>query len=701
MKKYLLSLIPLVLLSFQPDTPSSAYPNRPTTDLPGELQPTLSQKRVEEYVTQILLHHHYRKVTLDDDLSAKIWDAYLKEVDGNKWYLTAADVENFNKYRLQMDEALPSGDLKGAYEVYNLFIKRVHARNESVAKLLETPFEFSKDESYETDRDKMPWAKSEAELDDIWRKIVKSQALDLKLSGKADTAIVSTLKQRYVNLDKQFLKIKGDYVFQEFMNAFAETIDPHTTYFSPPDASRFKDEMAQSFEGIGATLRSENDMTKIVDVLPGGPALKSGLVHKDDKIVGVAQGDGTAMLDVVGWTTDEVVKKIRGPKGTVVRLNVIPFDAPTGATPKEVRLVRDKIKLEDGVAKKIIVPINSDGKQYRMGIITIPGFYQASDDRAKGDREYNSTTRDVKKFLNELKAEKVDGVVIDLRNNGGGSLDEAINLSGLFIKNGPVVQVRAATGEVDVDEDPDPLVVYDGPLAVLVNRFSASASEIFAAAIQDYKRGLVIGEQTYGKGTVQQLIDLSQFMPKEKESDKAGLLKVTRSKFYRITGSSTQLRGVTPDVELPSLFSAEEYGESSQPTALPWDQIASAQYQTYRDVSEQMLKQLRGNYEKRLGSDPELVKLSADTEEWRKAKDKTVISLQLDKRKQERDEAEKKRQTVAKTSNTPAPGLTPEDSIEAKIAEGTDLKAALAKMDKDLFLKETNRILADFIMIKK
>ncbi|MBC7892551.1 MAG: carboxy terminal-processing peptidase [Sphingobacteriaceae bacterium] len=701
MKKYLLSLIPLVLLSFQPDTPSSAYPNRPTTDLPGELQPTVSQKRVEEYVTQILLHHHYRKVTLDDALSAKIWDAYLKEVDGNKWYLTAADVDNFNKYRLQMDEALPSGDLKGAYEVYNLFIKRVHARNEAVAKLLETPFEFSKDESYETDRDKMPWAKSEAELDDIWRKIVKSQALDLKLSGKADTAIVSTLKQRYVNLDKQFLKIKGDYVFQEFMNAFAETIDPHTTYFSPPDASRFKDEMAQSFEGIGATLRSENDMTKIVDVLPGGPALKSGLVHKDDKIVGVAQGDGTAMLDVVGWTTDEVVKKIRGPKGTVVRLNVIPFDAPTGATPKEVRLVRDKIKLEDGVAKKIIVPINSDGKQYRMGVITILGFYQASDDRAKGDREYNSTTRDVKKFLNELKAEKVDGVVIDLRNNGGGSLDEAINLSGLFIKNGPVVQVRAATGEVDVDEDPDPLVVYDGPLAVLVNRFSASASEIFAAAIQDYKRGLVIGEQTYGKGTVQQLIDLSQFMPKEKESEKAGLLKVTRSKFYRINGASTQLRGVTPDVELPSLFSAEEYGESSQPSALPWDQIASAQYQTYRDVSEQMIKQLRGNYEKRLGSDPELVKLSADSEEWRKAKDKTVISLQLDKRKQERDEAEKKRQTIAKTSNTPAPGLTPEDSIEAKIADGTDLKAALAKLDKDLFLKETNRILADFITIKK
>lgn len=697
MMKYLLSLIPLVLLSGQPDN-SRAYPARPTDDLPGELAPTVSQRKTQELVTQILTQFHYQKVNLDDQLSATIWDAYLKQVDGNKWYFTATDVKGFEKYRYQLDEALPQGNLRPAYEVYNLFLKRVHDRNRAVEKLLDKPFDYTVDESYDVDRDKAPWAASPEELDDMWRKIVKSQALDLKLSGKADTAIVNVLRERYTNLDKQFAKLKSEYVFQEFMNAFAETIDPHTNYFSPPDASRFKDEMAQSFEGIGASLRSENDYTKIQEIMAGGPAMKSGLLHKDDRIVGVAQGDGP-MVDVIGWNIDDVVKRIRGPKGTTVRLNILPFDAPAGAAPKEIKLVRDKITLEDGIAKSEVIDLKYDGRPYKMGVITIPGFYQATEDRAKGDRNYNSTTRDVRRFLTDLKAQKVDGVVIDLRNNGGGSLDEAINLSGLFIKDGPVVQVRAASGEVDVDEDPDPSVAYDGPLAVLVNRFSASASEIFAAAIQDYKRGIVIGEQTYGKGTVQQLIDLNQFMPKEPE--KVGMLKVTRSKFYRINGASTQRKGVTPDVELPSAFSAEEYGESSQPTALPWDQITSARYQTYRDVSEKLIEKLRQDYEARLKTDPELQKLATDFEEFRKAKENTVISLQIDKRKKERDEAEKKRQAVAKTRNTPAPGLTPADSIEAKIASGTGPEATVAKLDKDLYLKETGRILADFITTKK
>ncbi len=701
MMKYLLSLIPLVLLSGQPDPSTRAFANRPenrASDLPGELQPTQPQRKTQELVTQILTQFHYRKITLDDSLSAKIWDAYLKEVDGNKWYFTADDVRGFEKYRYQMDEALPQGNLRPAYEVYNLYLKRVHDRNQALTNLLDKPFDFSVNETYDVDRDKAPWAKSAAELDDTWRKIVKSQALDLKLSSKADTAIARTLKDRYTNLDKQFSKVKSEFVFQEFMNAFAETIDPHTNYFSPPDASRFKDEMAQSFEGIGASLRTENDYTKIQEIMSGGPAMKSGLLHKDDRIVGVAQGD-SPMVDVIGWNIDDVVKKIRGPKGTMVRLNILPFDAPAGAMPKEIKLTRDKIKLEEGIAKSEVIPLSYDGKPYKMGVITIPGFYQATDDRAKGDRDYNSTTRDVRRFLTDLKAKKVDGVVIDLRNNGGGSLDEAINLSGLFIKDGPVVQVRAASGEVDVDEDPDPSVVYDGPLAVLVNRFSASASEIFAAAIQDYKRGLIVGEQTYGKGTVQQLIDLNQFMPKEPE--KVGLLKVTRSKFYRINGASTQRRGVTPDVELPSAFSADEYGESSQPTALPWDQIASARYQTYRDVSEKLLGQLRGDYEKRLKSDPDLQKLATEFADFRKAKENTVISLQFDKRKKERDDAEKKRQAVARTRSTPAPGLTPEDSVEAKLATGTGIQATLAKLDKDLYLKETGRILADFITLKK
>lgn len=715
MKSYLLAFVPLVLLGFQPEHPISAQ--KLTSDQPAVLVPTNSQKEVEKLVTSILSSYHYRRMPLDDTLSNKVWDNYLKEIDNGKAYLLSSDVQAFEKYRYQIDDYLQAGNLTPAYDLFNLFMKRFHERMAYVKKLTDKPFDFTKDETYETNRDKVSWAQSPAELDELWQKIIKSQALDYKLQGKADTAINRTLKDRYTNLEKQFSKVKSDYVFQTFMNSFAEVIDPHTNYMAPPDASRFKDEMAQSFEGIGATLTPENDYTKVRELLVGGPAMKSGLVQVNDRIVGVAQGEGGQMVDVVGWNLDDVVKLIRGPKGTTVRLNILKADAAAGSLPKEIKIVRDKIKLEEGVAKAEVVPMTFEKKEYKIGVITLPGFYQNYEEMRKGDKDYTSTTRDVQRFLDQFKDQKVDGVVLDLRYNGGGSLDEAIKLTGLFIKQGPVVQVKDAMGRIDVDDDTDPQQVYAGPLAVLVNRFSASASEIFAGAIQDYKRGVIIGGTTYGKGTVQQLLDLNQFLPKEPE--KVGLLKMTRAKFYRITGSSTQHKGVTPDIELPSRFSAEEFGESSQPTALPWDQIRSSTFVPYNSVTPSTLEKLRERYDQRSKLDTDLLRLNWEVADFQKNKDKTLISLNEATRRKEIEEMKKRKEELSKLNagkTNPYEVVLLGDKITQLGAAGggmpgQDVASAntrqkmkenfIAKFKDDAELKETTRILADLISIKQ
>ncbi|SDM39021.1 carboxy terminal-processing peptidase [Siphonobacter aquaeclarae] len=715
MKSYLLAFVPLVLLGFQPEHPISAQ--KLTSDQPAVLVPTNSQKEVEKLVTSILSSYHYRRMPLDDTLSNKVWDNYLKEIDNGKAYLLSSDVQAFEKYRYQIDDYLQAGNLTPAYDLFNLFMKRFHERMAYVKKLTDKPFDFTKDETYETNRDKVSWAQSPAELDELWQKIIKSQALDYKLQGKADTAINRTLKDRYTNLEKQFSKVKSEYVFQTFMNSFAEVIDPHTNYMAPPDASRFKDEMAQSFEGIGATLTPENDYTKVRELLVGGPAMKSGLVQVNDRIVGVAQGEGGQMVDVVGWNLDDVVKLIRGPKGTTVRLNILKADAAAGSLPKEIKIVRDKIKLEEGVAKAEVVPMTFEKKEYKIGVITLPGFYQNYEEMRKGDKDYTSTTRDVQRFLDQFKDQKVDGVVLDLRYNGGGSLDEAIKLTGLFIKQGPVVQVKDAMGRIDVDDDTDPQQVYAGPLAVLVNRFSASASEIFAGAIQDYKRGVIIGGTTYGKGTVQQLLDLNQFLPKEPE--KVGLLKMTRAKFYRITGSSTQHKGVTPDIELPSRFSAEEFGESSQPTALPWDQIRSSTFVPYNSVTPATLEKLRERYDQRSKLDTDLLRLNWEVADFQKNKDKTLVSLNEATRRKEIEEMKKRKEELSKLNagkTNPYEVVLLGDKITQLGAAGggmpgQDVASAntrqkmkenfIAKFKDDAELKETTRILADLISIKQ
>lgn len=657
------------------------------------LSPTSTQSKIQEIVTQFLGYYHYSNKTFafNDTLSSKVLNNYLKELDGGKYYFTTEDMASFEKYRFKIDEALQNGDLSAPFEMYNLFLKRQKERSNFVQETLKSKFDFTVDESFETDREKSERAKNTAGLDDVWRKLLKSQALDLKLSGKSDSAAIATLSERYKTIDKRISKKKPEDVFQEYMNAFTETLDPHTNYFNPTNAESFKIEMSQSLEGIGATLSNEGDYVKIVSTFIGGPAEKSGQVTDGDRIVGVAQGETGQMIDIIGWLTSDAVKLIRGPKGTVVRLQLLSANALAGSPPKELKLVRDKIKIEDQVCKKKVIKVTQNKKDYTIGVIDIPMFYRDFDNARKGT-DFQSTTKDVKRFLNEFKTENIDGVVIDLRNDGGGSLTEAINLTGLFISKGPVVQRKDNRGEVSVESDSDSEVVYSGPLAVMVNRFSASASEIFAGAIQDYKRGIILGEQSFGKGTVQQLIDLDQFAPSAAKvasrsgaaasgqpdaKERFGQLKLTTEKFYRINGSSTQHKGVFPDIELPTPYAINEFGESAQPTALPWDEVPTSNFEQTKTVSDKVISKLKERYKDRLKTDLELKKLVSDIEEYKKAKDQTSVSLLESKRKLEREKNDARRKAIS--------GLSGSDK----------------KDEKDILLIESERIICDLIQMQK
>ncbi len=695
MKKYLITLIPVVLLGWQRGPVQQNAIVTTETSLAEDIKPTVAQYKAEELSTRILSNYHYRKIKLNDSLSSAIFDKYLDGIDHGRLYFLASDMAEFEKYRYSFDDFLQKRDLDVPFNMYNLFRKRYQERSEYIQTLLKTPkpFDYTEDESLNTDREKVAWAKSNDELNDTWRKYLKSEALDLKLAGKADSSVVKTMSDRYKNRDRGLSRIRTEQVFQMFMNAYAESLDPHTSYMAPTSADRFKQEMSQSVEGIGALLREEDNYIKIVEVIPGGPAFKGKQLKKEDKIIGVAQGDDGKFVDLVGWFVDDAVKLIKGTKGTVVRLQILSADALSSTPPKEIRLVREKIKLEDSRAKKEIVSINTGNKDYKIGVIDIPLFYRDFEGAQQKEKEFSSTTRDVQKLITELQAESVDGIVIDLRNNGGGSLTEAVSLTGLFINKGPVVQVKEGQGEIQVETDNDPMIAYNGPMAVMVNRFSASASEIFAAAIQDYKRGIIVGEQTYGKGTVQTLIDLNQWAPKE--TDQLGQVKLTVAKFYRINGSSTQLKGVVPDLELPSAFKVNEYGEGSQPSALPWDQIASSKYESANNINDKIVGQLRDKYKQRLKSDEELKTLVKTLDDFKKARENKIVSLQETKRKVERDEAEKKRAALKQLG---------EDAEEED--EDADPKVAVeapkdVKKKKDIYITETGRMLADLIVISK
>lgn len=619
----------------------------------SDLAPQRQHPLVARVVANLLTQYHYNHPALNDSASSELLDAYVQTLDYSRLYFLAADIKAFEKYRFVLDDSLTKGNVGPAFVIFNLFKQRAQTRYTYMNKLLAKEFDFAVNESYQPDRENIAWASRAEELDDLWRKRLKSEALDLKLAGKAWPEISSTLNKRYENFRKRIDQLNAEDVFQYYMNALSESYDPHTNYMSPSNSQDFNINMSLSLEGIGARLTEDGDYTVVNEIVSGGPADRSKQLFANDKIIGVAQGDSGRWTDVIGMRVDDVVKLIRGKKETVVRLQVIPSGSSAGNAPKMLRLVRDKIILTDREAKSDTVEITQEGQKYKLGVIMIPTFYSDLEGRQKGEGNYKSTTRDVRRLIGELKSAGVDGILIDLRRNGGGSLQEAIELTGLFIKDGPVVQVKSFDGDIEQQRDPDPSIVYDGPLTVLVDRISASASEIFAAAIQDYKRGVVLGGQTYGKGTVQNLVDLnrvpalSQYMlasndPLGPGKVTFGQVKVTMAKFYRINGGTTQHRGVTPDIAFPSHFDQADFGESTEKHALSWDQISSARF-TPEDRVAKYLANLRTKSQKRMTANTEFRYLVEDIARLKKERLENTVTVLESQRKAERDQLEAQR----------------------------------------------------------
>lgn len=624
----------------QPAAPAKpAEPAKPAKPNPGgtptatQMKPIAAQTQAALWASRVLGRYHYKAVPLDDAMSVKIFDNYFDALDSEKLYFVQGDLDGFAPQRTKMDDAINNEDLTVPFAIYNLYQQRFAERMAYARGLLKTRFDFNTDETLQLDREKAPWAKSEDEIRDLWRKRVKNDWLRLKLAGKDDKAIRETLDKRYENYVSRIRKLNNEDVFQMFMNAYATAIEPHTNYLGPRSADNFDIAMRLSLEGIGCVLQSRDDYTVIREIVPGSPADKSGKLKVGDRIVGVAQGNGP-FTDVLGWRLDDVVALVRGEKGSTVRLDVIPGDGGVDAKHVAVSMVRKKISMEEQAAKKSIMKVKEGGVERRIGVISLPTFYLDFEARRRGDKDFRSATRDVERILTELKKEKVDNVLIDLRNNGGGSLTEAIELTGLFIDKGPVVMQRTAEGRVEVESDTRAGLAWDGPVGVLINRGSASASEIFAAAIQDYGRGLIIGEPSFGKGTVQTLIDLDRFAPNEKS--RYGELKMTIAQFFRINGGTTQLRGVTPDIKLPVLADIENFGESSYDNALPWVSIKPAQYMPLGDLKE-LVGPLQKRHEARIAKDKDFQFLQEDIAEVLKLRKENAISLNEAVRRKERD----------------------------------------------------------------
>lgn len=688
MKKLLIAAIVIIAANFLIIRSSQIFTNdKDSSDTSKVVQPEEIFSQENQIINTILSRYHYNKFQLGDSLSSVIFDRYIKSLDPSRSYFLKSDIDEFEAFRYKIDDFLKLGELNPGFTIFNRFKDRLNERIDFVQNILNDEFDFTKDEYYQIDREDADWLNSSNDANEIWRLRVKNDALNLKIAGKEWSAVKETLKKRYESYRKAVIQYNSEDVFQLYMNAYTEALDPHTNYFSPMTSENFNIDMSLSVEGIGAQLQNEDEYVKIAEIIPGGPAAKSGLLLADDKIVGVAQGTDGEMIDIIGWRVNDAVKLIRGEKGTTVRLSILSASDGVNALPKEITLVREKVKLEEQAAKKSMLELLKDGKPYRIGVITIPKFYSDFEAQQRGEKDYKSTTRDVKKILAELKEEKVDGVIIDLRNDGGGSLNEAIDLTGLFIKDGPVVQVKNSDGTIEVGEDPDPNIVYDGPLAVIVNRFSASASEIFAGAIQDYGRGLILGEQTYGKGTVQNLIDLNRLMPGSK--DKLGQVKLTIGKYYRITGGSTQNLGVIPDILFPSAFDAHEFGESSEPSALPWDQIKSSQYQMFGDFKMNLSK-LKSLHEERIKTDPEFDFLLEDIQLYKDSKSKRLISLNEKIRRQEKEESDE-RSFQRENERRKLKGLT--------LLKKGEVDTTKKEKESDPILDESGNILVDLISL--
>ncbi len=658
------------------------------------ISPTEQQIEVCRQVVALVSNYNYKKVPLNDSLSNVVFDAYIKNIDPSRIYFFENEINQFKLARNDYDDYLLMGELSQPYSMFNMYMERYLNRMNFILSKLDTEkFEFTEDESIIFNREKLPWFKTQEESDKYWTKRLRYDLLNLKIAGSNEAKSKETLKKRYQNLVTQAEKVNSYDAFQAFMSAYTESVDPHTNYFNPSNAANFNIDMSRSLEGIGATLRMDNEFVTVNAITPGGPADKSGLVNVDDKFIAVAQGKDGEFTDIVGWRLDNAIQLIRGAKGTTVRLKVVSKGQDV-ATPKIIELVRDKIILQDQSAKKEIKEIKQNGKTYKIGIIDIPAFYMDFKAYQSGDPNYKSTTRDVKFILDSLRAEKVDAVVVDLRSNGGGSLVEAIDLTGLFIKSGPVVQVRDTKNKVEVGEDEDEAIAWDGPLAVMIDRFSASASEIFAGAIQDYGRGIIVGTQSFGKGTVQNAIDLDQVISNRSnkvvgKENTYGQINLTVAKFYRINGSSTQNKGVTPDINFPMIYPADKYGESAEKSALPWDEIKKSNYKPLATL-QPTIKSLTDKHEKRMKLNKEYAYMLEDIKKFKESEEEKATSLNEIKMKKERDDNEQKN-VDRENERRVARGLTPLKKGESK---------PKGEKSYDFILEESCQIIVDWLSLK-
>ncbi len=685
------------------------------------IKPNPKHQDESRLVVKLVENLHYKHTELDDEFSNQILDKYLAVLDPNKMYFLGEDVVAFDRWRYTLDEGLRSGNLKPAYDIFNLFKKRVATQKAYALSVLASDLNFEAEEEYQWDREKAPYAIDQDELDELWRKKVKNDYLGLKLLKKEPEKIKETLAKRYNLMAKRVSDMKSDDVFQFFINSYLSLVEPHTGYMEPITSENFEINMKLSLEGIGAVLGNDGEYTSIQTIVKGGPADMEGTLKSGDKVLAVGQGSDGSFEDVVGWGIEDVVQLIRGEKGSTVRLRVIAEDDGPDTIPHTVRIVRDKVKLEQQAAQHQIYKVKDGKHERKIGVIDLPTFYLDFAAYQAGDNDYRSTTKDVKKILNKFEEEGVQGIIVDLRNNGGGSLHEAIQLTGLFIDKGPVVQTKFPKGKIDIKRDVNPTIAWEGPMVVMVNKLSASASEIFAAAMQDYGRALIVGNQTYGKGTVQNVMPLNEYI--NNSELELGQLKLTRGQFFRINGGSTQNRGVIPDITFPVSPGFEKYGESTYENALPWNSISSSNYTMFDDLSDE-ISELKQRHQARSEVNFEFDFLKKEIELYEQEKDDVTVSLSLAERQRKVEERKarkkarkaKRAELMAAIEPNPLLGevtllydsgeeLKSDDTLAAEQRAKEEAAADDEDIDDEEFvdyrLHETARILADFIDLKK
>ena len=644
------------------------------------LSPSVDHLRATKIITDFLGRYHYRRVELDDDFSAIIFKNFLDTLDPTKSYFLATDIARFDKYKFTLDDALLANNLLPAYSIFSTYQKRVSERIEYALLMVEKDFDFDKDESFNVDRDDASWPFTLEQQNDLWRKRIKNDVLSLVLADKKPDEIKKTLNKRYSSVLKRTNQLDENDIFQLYINAYATAIDPHTSYLSPRSFDNFEIRMSLSLEGIGALLRTDGDHTIVERIIPGGPADLGDKLHAKDKIIGISQQNEKEFTDVVGWRLEEVVELIRGPKDTVVKLQILPGNKGDGAAVEEISITRNKIKLEEQAATKETIEVAQGNSTEKVGIITIPTFYLDFNAFQNGEEDYRSTTRDVDRLLKELVEDGIESLVLDLRSNGGGSLIEATQLAGLFIDKGPIVQVRDSSGHIEVQKDKDEKISYHGPMVVLVDRFSASASEIVASALQDYGRAVIVGETTFGKGSVQQLVDLNRIG--RKNDNNLGQLKATIAQYYRINGESTQHRGVEPDIPFEAAYDKSKQGERGLDNALPWTKISPTQFDN-RHISKQIISNLSQKHFDRTEKDEKyqsLIKLYNLNETLQ---NQTELSLNKAKRKKTFSKLENDRKEYEKLI-----GLTTAEQDEEDETNDPDISS-------DILLIEAAQISAD------